>query len=233
MYQVWQSRSLLETVSVPVEPSFSTVKEGNPDINPPQRGSRPGRRGGSKGFPTFTCEAETEKEGQSGENYGAAGWGGNGHTLDETVEANRDTPVFCVGENGPVGETHSRDVGYLRVCSVQCNDLAAQGGILIDSGSTATVCGESWLHRSGIDSNNLTPSFKTFRFGDGRKCGSRGDLLLKMEVPIVTDGKRRFQKMCLQTEVVAEEIPMLLSRSTLTQMAENLRFGEANCVFQV
>lgn len=90
----------------------------------------------------------------------------------------------------------------------------AFGSAVIDTACTKTVCGERWLNNYV---NRLNPSFeqhvskstsnKKFRFGDGKMVNSVGKVTIPAKIGQVS---------CkIETEVVKQDIPLLLSKESL------------------
>ena len=96
------------------------------------------------------------------------------------------------------------------------NSLLGQtiGAVLLDSGCTKTVCGELWLN---LFLETLTPSERNciqsetssavYRFGDGKRMTAERCVT----IPCILAGK----KICIKTDVVQSNIPLLLSRSSM------------------
>lgn len=88
------------------------------------------------------------------------------------------------------------------------------GSVVLDSGCTATVCGEIWLESyidALTDKEKLQIEYEdsetSFKFGDGDTVRSKG----KAVVPCVLAGRN----VNIRTDVVDCNIPLLLSRSAM------------------
>ena len=99
--------------------------------------------------------------------------------------------------------------------------LESLGMAILDTGCTATVCGLNWMKffeemmlsedRSQI---RKMPSSKIICFGDNAKYPS----LYSLVVPVYINN----QRISLGIEVVDTEVPLLLSKSTLSKMKANI-----------
>ena len=85
---------------------------------------------------------------------------------------------------------------------------------IIDTACTKTVSGEKWFNNfisclddTALNSVKIIPSKKVFKFGDGRKVYSKYQAI----IPAKIGSKECF----IQTEIVEEKIPLLLSKSSL------------------
>ena len=95
---------------------------------------------------------------------------------------------------------------------------------VLDSEASKTVCGETWMNcyketLSTEDQNSLTsePSSTYFKFGDGRKVPS----IMKVTIPATTDG----QKVSIRTDIVKEEISLLLSQESMKKANTHIDFA--------
>ena len=97
------------------------------------------------------------------------------------------------------------------------------GAAVLDSGASKTVCGKTWI-KCYTDSLNekekgLIKSYDSeniFKFGDGRKVKS----LQKVIIP----AKIGTEKVMIETDVVNEEIPLLLSKDTMKKADTEIDF---------
>ena len=94
---------------------------------------------------------------------------------------------------------------------------------LLDSGCSRTVAGQLWYNEflntlSEAERMQVTEmeSKSVFRFGDGIETAS----LKKVSIPVCV-GKHKFQ---MNTEIVANEIPMLISKDAMKEMGMKLDF---------
>ena len=96
---------------------------------------------------------------------------------------------------------------------------------ILDSGCTSTVCGKEWLavYRQSLSDEekksmdkSRNPSNKAFRFGDGRLSQSEGTV----KVPAMLIGA----KVSIETDIVDQHIPMLLSRESMKRAKTQLNF---------
>ena len=94
---------------------------------------------------------------------------------------------------------------------------------VLDSGATSTACGKTWIDfyeetLSDEDRLKVTkePSSTNFKFGDGRKVTS----IEKVTIP-ATIGE---QPVRIRTDVVREEIPLLLSKRSMKKAETNIDF---------
>ena len=95
-------------------------------------------------------------------------------------------------------------------------------GALLDSGASATVCGEDWMNRfekTVSGSIEEEPCHQVFRFGDGDPiiCTTKKNL------PINICG----QDIKLWTFVVPSDVPLLLSRTTMAKMGCKIDFEKS------
>ena len=101
----------------------------------------------------------------------------------------------------------------------------SKGYAVLDSGCATNVCGEGWLmdyldtleieHR---EQASFQPSNRHFAFGGGQISKSKG----KATIPCWVAGIKGW----LETEVVASDIPLLLSRETMETQKFTLNFAE-------
>ena len=99
----------------------------------------------------------------------------------------------------------------------------SRGYAILDSGCTNTVCGEDWL-QNFIDNLSfderekmvISHSDQKFTFGDGRSITSKK----KVNIPCWLGGKRG----TLTTDVVDNNIPLLLSRRSMKRIGMVLDF---------
>jgi hypothetical protein len=97
------------------------------------------------------------------------------------------------------------------------------GKAILDTGCSTTVCGEKWLNNyigslSDYDRSMITQeaTSSTFTFGDGRSVSS----LKRVVIPCHIAAKRA----TIRTDVVACDIPLLLSRSSMKQARMSIHF---------
>ena len=98
------------------------------------------------------------------------------HTSDHVSVPNGvdyDTPAFWNCEDGDLN-VNGWYSAYICVCIINYESTMNEGGIVIDSGATATVCGRSWLGKLVSIPVELPKGPRTFRFGDGRRFASEG-----------------------------------------------------------
>ena len=97
------------------------------------------------------------------------------------------------------------------------------GCAVIDCGASQTVCGKTWymcyletLDKVSRDAIVTKPSDNSFKFGDGRRVTSTGcvDLPAKIGNCDVT----------IKTDIVNEDIPLLLSKSSLKKSKSDINF---------
>ena len=96
---------------------------------------------------------------------------------------------------------------------------------IIDTACTKTVAGENWFHNylknlddTALDMVKTSPSQKTFKFGDGRKVCSKYQAVIPAKIGNIN---------CfIQTEIVDEKIPLLLSKSSLKKAETLLNLKE-------
>ena len=96
---------------------------------------------------------------------------------------------------------------------------------VIDTACTKTVSGENWfqnylkcLDDTALNKVKVIPSEKTFKFGDGRKIVSR----FQATIPANIGSTDCF----IQTEIVNEKIPLLLSKTSLKKAETLLNLKE-------
>ena len=94
---------------------------------------------------------------------------------------------------------------------------------VLESGASSTVCGKTWIDcyevtLSDEDRVKVTkePSSTNFKFGNGRKVAS----IEKVTIP-ATIGE---QPVRIRTDVVREEIPLLLSKKLMKKAETNIDF---------
>ena len=102
--------------------------------------------------------------------------------------------------------------------------IETNGCAIIDSGCATNVCGEAWLENykeslTSDDKRKITeePSNQKFTFGIGGTAQAK----LRVRVPCWLNGKSGF----LMTDVIENDIPLLLSRESLRRMHKILDFG--------
>ena len=105
--------------------------------------------------------------------------------------------------------TGQNEVNNTRLVFDQVSNCA-----VLDSGCSRTVCGENWLNsyvasldEIGRKKIKSAVSQEVFKFGDGTCIESKG----KYSIPAKLAGK----PVTIQTDVVASEIPLLLSKSAM------------------
>ena len=88
------------------------------------------------------------------------------------------------------------------------------GAAILDSGASKTVCGRMWtdcytesLSGKERESVKHTDSKNSFKFGDGRRVKSFSQ--------VVTPTKIGIKNVMIETDVVNEEIPLLLSKEIM------------------
>ena len=96
---------------------------------------------------------------------------------------------------------------------------------IIDTACTKTVAGEKWFHNylkclddTALNKVETRSSKKTFKFGDGRKVSSK----FQAVIPVKIGDKNCF----IETEIVDEKIPLLLSKSSLKKAETVLNLKE-------
>ena len=96
---------------------------------------------------------------------------------------------------------------------------------VIDTACTKTVSGENWfqnylkcLDDTALNKVRVIPSEKTFKFGDGRKIVSN----FQATIPAKIGSTDCF----IQTEIVNENIPLLLSKTSLKKAETLLNLKE-------
>ena len=107
----------------------------------------------------------------------------------------------------------------------------ALGALVLDSGCSATVCGEDWLQAyidtlSSADVQLITreDSETSFKFGDGRHVNSKGIV----HIPCYIHGV----KVMVRTDLVDCRIPLLMSRSAMKRGGMILNFEkDTMCMF--
>ena len=94
---------------------------------------------------------------------------------------------------------------------------------VLDSGATGTVSRKTWIDcckemLSDEDWLKVTkePSSTNFKFGDGRKVAS----IEKVTIPATIDE----EPVRVRTDVVREEIPLLLSKKSMKKAETNIGF---------
>lgn len=99
------------------------------------------------------------------------------------------------------------------------------GSAVLDSGANTTVCGKDWLrvYLESLDEDEkkkvrTNPSNVNFRFGDNEATTSNEQYL----IPAVVCGK----EITIATEVVEDNIPLLISKQTMANAKMIINFGE-------
>ena len=135
-----------------------------------------------------------------------------------------DTPVFWNCEEGdPNGNGWYSD--YIWVCSINYESTTNGGGIVIDSGATATVCGRSRLGKLVSIPEKAPTGSRTFRFGDGGEFVSEGLLTLTFQSRALLNGVWMAYPIHIATDIPHSSIPLLLSRRSLSCMKAEICFG--------
>ena len=103
------------------------------------------------------------------------------------------------------------------------------GAGVIDSGAVKTVCGNLWLKcylemltKEQKELVKYTKSNNVFKFGDGGRVES----LNKVKLPAII-GKIQ---VCIETDVVNSDIPMLISKQSLIKAQAQLNFQNDSCI---
>ena len=102
--------------------------------------------------------------------------------------------------------------------------IETNGCAIIDSGCATNVCGEAWLEnfKESLTNEEMKkikeePSDQKFTFGIGATAQAK----FRVKVPCWIKGKGGY----LTTEVIENDIPLLLSRESLRRMHMILDFG--------
>jgi hypothetical protein len=103
--------------------------------------------------------------------------------------------------------------------------MDARNCAVLDSGCSSTVCGQNWmdcyiesLNAEDKEKITLSDGVKVFKFGGGEKLKSRGSY----NIPAVLAGK----EVTVQTDVVASDIPLLLSKKAMKKARVKFRLRE-------
>ena len=113
-------------------------------------------------------------------------------------------------------DSPDEEVNIVLLTNNECEILISEmeTNAIIDTASTKTVSGEKWFNNyisclddTSKNSVKIIPSKKVFKFGDGRKVYSKYQAI----IPAKIGSKECF----IQSEIVEEKIPLLLSKSSL------------------
>ena len=103
------------------------------------------------------------------------------------------------------------------------------GMAVLDSGCTKTVTGKLWLNaylESLTESDRQTVTYKTdgakFRFGDGKEVVSE----TSVQIPAYIDSRR----ITINTSLVDNDIPLLLSRSAMKRAGMTINFDKDTAI---
>ena len=98
---------------------------------------------------------------------------------------------------------------------------------LLDTGCTQSVCGNSWLeiYMKALDDEivkhlKIEKSERSFKFGDGKVVRSKGKLKLPVYLRAVN------KNISVETDIVDEDLPLLLSRSSMKRAGTEIRFNK-------
>ena len=105
---------------------------------------------------------------------------------------------------------------------------------LLDTGCTQSVCGEEWLsiYLKSLDKESrvglkMDQSLRSFKFGDGKVVPSKG----KIKLPIYLSGVKK--NICVLTNIVNENIPLLLGKPSLKKAGAVLKYNNDDDVEEV
>ena len=103
-------------------------------------------------------------------------------------------------------------------------------GVLLDCGCTKTVCGSAWYkdyisNLSEEDKRSVTtkPSNAPYKFGDGKVVHS----YQQVNMPVYIENERGM----METEVVDQEIPLLISKEAMRKHGVILNFSKDTAIF--
>ena len=192
---------------------------GNYQGNYSNRGGGYGSRGGgygSRGGSSFRGRGKysvqnNQQNNRKDQNFVCFYCGGEGHKIADCPKrlAEKSTQYFQSYANVQNSETF--------LCHKTYN------GALLDSGASATVCGEQWMTKFEYSLTTREkklvqeePCHQVFRFGDSEPitCTTRKN------IPITICGN----DIMLWTYVVESDVPLLLSRTTMSKMGCQIDF---------
>ena len=140
-----------------------------------------------------------------------------GEEAAEKQASAHDMPTMAPYD--PEGKSYcSWGPDYLWVRIVLWNSTMEGGGVVIDSGATATVFGLEWLKTHAKTDGGFRLSRRSFKFGDEKIYQRLGETTASVEVPVWGKGKVGRKAMLFNTDVAPCAIPMLASRATLQEM---------------
>ena len=101
----------------------------------------------------------------------------------------------------------------------------SEGGIVVDSGATSSVCGENWIAGNVDKPIYWQESSKKFRCGDGEVRNSIGSVIIC--VPIMVGGNmgRAVKTVHIRCDVARSNLPMLLPKAALVKMKAPIDFN--------
>ena len=105
----------------------------------------------------------------------------------------------------------------------------ALSAAILDSGASKTVCGKTWMNcyqdtLTELEKQNIKerPRFTQFKFGDGRKITS----IKKVIIPATLGDI----KVNIETDVIDEDIPLLLSKDSMKKADTKIDFSNDTVV---
>ena len=138
-------------------------------------------------------------------------------------ESDQDNVVESANIVLMIDEVANTDIDKHEILVTETSNAAT-----VDTACSRTVCGVKWwenwyAHLSDAHKRLIirTPSNAVFRFGDGRKVNA----IEKMTFPICIAGV----SCSIEAELVPENIPLLLSKSSLKKAGTRIDIGKDEC----
>ena len=101
--------------------------------------------------------------------------------------------------------------------------------ILLDSGASITVAGEKWLSWWNPNHGALNDDYEIkFRFGNGPERPSKGSCVITILLPAMHTNQVKAQRLKIKVHIVTENVPLLISRDSLTRLGAMLDFKSSS-----
>ena len=101
--------------------------------------------------------------------------------------------------------------------------------ILLDSGASITEAGQKWL--KWWDTRKIPLQQEdtiNFRFGNGPPRPSQGTCVMTITIPPETTNQAENQDLQIEVHIVTEDVPLLISRDSLSRLGDVLDFRESS-----
>ena len=125
---------------------------------------------------------------------------------------------------GSLGSENAWGADFLYVCSVLNCRSESEGGIVVDSGATSSVCGENWIAENVDKPIRWQESSNKFRFGDGEVTNSVGSVIICVPIMVEENIGTTVKTAHIRRDAVRSKLPLLLSKAALAKMKDPIDF---------